>query len=194
MKRIVYAGALTLAAAAPLYAGAPAEPVVEAPVYTPAPAPAAYAGGDWTGFYAGGQLGYADIDGTGAADGNGGTYGVHGGYNYDFGRYVLGGEVDYDKLDIDLGGAATADSVARLKLKAGYDLGNTLVYATAGGARADTSLGSDNGGFYGLGVAYKVSDKFTMGGEVLKHNFDDINGSGVDADATTFTLRGSYNF
>lgn len=70
-------------------------------MYTPAPVET-YTGGDWTGFYAGGQLGYADIDGTGAADGSGGTYGVHGGYNYDFGQFVLGGEVDYDKLDIDL--------------------------------------------------------------------------------------------
>lgn len=192
MKRIVYAGALTLAATAS-YAGAPADPVIESPVYTPAPVET-YTGGDWTGFYAGGQLGYADIDGTGAADGSGGTYGIHGGYNYDFGQFVMGGEVDYDKLDIDLGGGATADSVARLKLKAGYDLGKTLVYVTAGAARADTSLGSENGDFYGLGVAYKVNDKFTMGGEVLEHSFDDIAGSGVDADATTFTLRGSYNF
>ena len=167
--------------------------MIEAPVYTPAPVET-YTGGDWTGFYAGGQLGYADIDGTGAADGSGGTYGVHGGYNYDFGQFVLGGEVDYDKLDIDLGGAATADSVARLKLKAGYDLGKTMIYATAGAARADTSLGSENGDFYGLGVAYKVNDQFTMGGEVLEHSFDDIAGSGVGADATTFTLRGSYNF
>ena len=119
---------------------------------------------------------------------------MHGGYNYDFGQFVLGGEVDYDKLDIDLGGAATADSVARLKLKAGYDLGKTMIYATAGAARADTSLGSENGDFYGLGVAYKVNDQFTMGGEVLEHSFDDIAGSGVGADATTFTLRGSYNF
>ncbi len=192
MKRIIYAGALTLAAAAPLYAGAPADPVIEAPVIVPA-APA-FVGGDWTGFYAGGQLGYADIDGTGAADGDGGTYGIHAGYNYDFGNFVLGGELDYDKLDVDLGGIAEADSVARLKLKAGYDLGRTLVYATAGAASIDTSVGSDTGGFYGLGLAYKVSDRFTMGGEVLDHSFSDIDGSGVDADATTFTLRGSYNF
>lgn len=192
MKRIVYAGALTLAATAS-YAGAPADPVIESPVFTPAPVET-YTGGDWTGFYAGGQLGYADIDGTGAADGSGGTYGVHGGYNYDFGQFVLGGEVDYDKLDIDLGGAATADNVARLKLKAGYDLGKTLIYATAGAARADTSIGSETGNFYGLGVAYKVNDKFTMGGEVLEHSFDDIGGTGTEADATTFTLRGSYNF
>lgn len=139
-------------------------------------------------------MGYADIDGTGAADGSGGTYGVHGGYNYDFGQFVLGGEVDYDKLDIDLGGAATADSVARLKLKAGYDLGKTLIYATAGAANVDTSIGSETGEFYGLGVAYKVNDRFTMGGEVLEHSFDDIGGTGTEADATTFTLRGSYNF
>ena len=173
------------------FAGNLSDPVVEtvaAPVFEPAPVEG------WTGFYGGLNLGYADIDGTGAADGDDGTYGVHMGYDYDFGRYVLGGELEYDKTDIDLNGAATADSVARVKVRGGYDLGRTLVYATAGMAKLDTNIGNDTGGFAGIGVAYKVTDSFTVGGELLEHRFDDIGGSGVDADATTFNLRGSFRF
>jgi predicted porin len=119
---------------------------------------------------------------------------LHAGYDYDFGRFVLGGELDYDLTDIDLGGAATVDNVLRLKVRGGYDLGRTLVYATAGLARVDTSLGTENGQFAGLGVAYQLTDQFVVGGEVLAHQFDDINGSGVDADATSINLRASFGF
>jgi len=173
-------------------AGGLADPVVEtvaAPVFTPV-----NTGGDWSGAYGGLNLGYGDVDGTGAADGDDTTYGVHLGYDYDFGRFVLGGELEYDKIDIDLNGAANADSVARLKLRGGYDMGRTLVYATAGAAKLKTSIGDDTGEFVGVGVAYKVTDSFTVGGELLEHRFDDIGGSGVDADATTFNLRGGFRF
>lgn len=169
---------------------------VEAPVYAPAPTPVS-TDGDWTGFYGGLQVGKTDIDSdSGLLDGDDTSYGVHAGYDYDFGRFVLGGELDYDKTDIELGGgAANVDSVARAKLKAGYDFGNTLVYATAGAARADTSVGDETGPFAGLGVTYKVTDRYTVGGEVLKHQFDDVNGTaGNDLDATTISLRGSMRF
>ncbi len=175
------------------FAGNLADPIVETPVAQPV-YEALPVTGDWTGFYGGLNLGYTDIDGSGNADGNGNTYGVHVGYDYDFGNYVMGAELEYDKTDIDLNGGATADNVARLKLRAGYDLGKTLIYATAGAARLDTSFGNDTGGFVGVGMAYKVTDSFTMGAELLEHRFDDIGGTGVDADATTFNLRGSFRF
>ncbi|WP_299558231.1 porin [uncultured Sulfitobacter sp.] len=174
-------------------AGNLADPVVETPIAQPV-YEATPIVGDWTGFYGGLNLGYADVDGPGDADGDNGTYGVHIGYDYDFGNFVLGGELEYDKIDVDLNGAATADDVARIKLRGGYDLGKTLIYATAGSARVDTTLGDDTGAFVGIGAVYKVTDTFTIGGELLEHQFDDINGTGVDADATTFNLRGSFRF
>lgn len=196
MKKIYKLGAATLVStsllASAAFAGNLADPVIEtvaAPVYTPA-----FTAGDWTGAYGGLNLGYGDVDATGAADGDDTTYGLHVGYDYDFGRFVLGGEFEYDKADIDLNGAAEVDSVMRLKLRGGYDFGRTLVYATAGAAKLETSIGDDTGEFFGLGVAYKVTDSFTVGGEVLEHRFDDIGGTGVDADATTFNLRGSFRF
>lgn len=174
------------------YAGSLDDPVIEIvePVYTPAPVVTS----DWTGGYGGLNLGYSDIDGTGDVDGDDTTFGVHLGYDYDFGKYVLGGELEYDKADIDLGGVANSDSVTRLKLRGGYDFGKTLLYATAGAAHLQTDIGDDTGAFAGVGVAYQVSDRFTVGGELLEHRLDDIGGSGVDADATTFNLRGSFRF
>ncbi len=176
------------------FAGDLSEPMVEQPVMA-APAPAPMMGSDWTGFYTGLQLGYADVDGPGNADGNNGSYGFHAGYDYDFGQFVLGGELDYDKTDVDLTGGGNIDSVARAKLKGGYDLGNTLVYATAGYARADTNLGDEDGAFYGIGMNYKITDRYTVGAELLQHEFNDVgNVGGNDFDATTFNVRGSLRF
>ncbi len=199
MKRIATTSLIGLAAAMTLgsaaFAGSLQEPVVEEQVFAPAPAPVPVVS-DWTGFYTGLQLGYGDVDGPGALDGNNNTYGFHAGYDYDLGNWVIGGELDYDQTDVDLNfGAASVDSVARLKLKGGYDLGNTLVYATAGVARADTSVGDETGPFAGLGISYKVTDRYTVGAEVLEHRFDDLGGvAGDDVDATTITLRGSLRF
>ncbi|WP_299625941.1 outer membrane beta-barrel protein [uncultured Tateyamaria sp.] len=191
--KLLAAGVLAIAAA-PAFAGSPEVPVADTPVPAPAPVAPVPVSGDWTGAYGGVQLGYGDIDGTGTADGDDLLAGVHVGYGYDFGTFVLGGEIDYDFADIDLNGAASVDGVARLKLRAGYDFGRTLGYVTAGVAEVDTSLGSESGEFYGIGFAYQINDRYLIGAELLDHSFDDINGSGVDADATTLTVRGSIRF
>ena len=194
MKPLVTFVAL-VTAATPAFSGSIAEPVydtseVVAEVFAPTPS----FGGEWTGFYGGVQIGRLDVDGTGAADGDDLGYGVHAGYDHDFGSFVLGGELDHDVTGVDLGGTATVDNVTRLKLRAGYDIGRTLLYATAGVARLDTSIGSENGEFGGVGMAYQLTDQFVVGGEVLSHKFDDIFGSGVDATATNLALRASFRF
>lgn len=175
----------------------PAPDPVVTPVATRAPA---YTGGDWGGFYAGGQLGYVDVDSNGAGlDGNDALIGVHGGYRYDFGRAVVGAELDYDFADVDLGdNLGTLDEVGRVKLMAGADLGRTLVYGTAGYARAKATVGGSDltgdGAFGGVGVDYAINDRMTVGGEVLFHSFDDFDNTGVDLDATTATVRVGFRF
>jgi opacity protein-like surface antigen len=198
--RTIAALLATVAIATPALAGGPTvvepEPVIAAPV-EPAIVPSA----DWGGFYAGAQLGYADIDSNGAGlDGNGWLGGVHAGYRWDFGQYVAGAELDYDSADIDIGATPgdTLDSVARLKFMGGAEFGNSLIYATAGAARAHATVGgvdlSDNGWFLGAGVDVAVTDRWTVGGEVLQHQFDDFDGSGVDFDATTVKAKVSLRF
>lgn len=204
MNRLIVAAAL----AAPLTAvagfasaGGLSEPVA-APAPTPvAPAPAPVATGrDWTGAYAGGSLGFGELDVPGVTgDFEGLTFGGHVGYNYDLGSIVLGGEFevsganDFDNSAADL----ELDQVARLKLRAGYDAGNALPYVTAGWAQATVgTAGSDledDGYFYGLGLDYAVTDTVSVGGEVLRHEFDDFDGAG-DVTADTVALRVSYHF
>ncbi|MGB8813460.1 MAG: outer membrane beta-barrel protein [Paracoccaceae bacterium] len=198
MKRIAILALGTLIAV-PAYAGGPLTPAAEPMVYAQAPAMPA-PNGDWTGLYAGAQLGYGNIKSNGAGlDGNGAIGGLHAGYRYDFGKAVVGLGVDYDMSNIDLGTAGdTLDSVARVKLLAGYDAGATLLYATAGAAYANATVGgadlSDNGYFGGLGLDYALSNNWTIGGEVLMHKFDDFDASGVDFDATTVSAKVSYRF
>jgi opacity protein-like surface antigen len=180
---------------APAFAGGLSQPMIE-----PAPAaPVTYAAPsqDWTGGYVGAQLGYADGS-VGATSGNNGTYGLRAGYDWDFGKWVAGAGVDWDKTDINLGGGDNLDSIARLKLRAGADLGKTLVYVTAGGAHAKATVGgashSDNGWFAGIGAEYAINDKWTVGGEVVKNQFDNFDNLGVDADATTASVNVGFRF
>ncbi len=181
-------------------AGGLAEPVV-AP--TPAPVPVAApvpTGRDWTGFYAGGSLGYGQLDVPDTTgDFEGVTFGGHAGYNYDLGNIVIGGELEFtgtNDFTLD-GGDLELDQVLRAKVRAGYDAGVYLPYLTAGYAEA--TVGSDGGDlegdgyFYGVGLDYALSDTITVGGEVLRHEFEDFDGAG-DVTADTFGLRVSYNF
>ncbi len=182
--------------AAPALAGGYAEPVAEAPVA--APVVPVVTGTDWTGGYVGAQIGYGDVS-AGAVDGDGALYGVHAGYDWDLGNWVLGAGVDWDKTDIDLGGGPdNLDSIARLKLRAGWDLGRTVVYGTAGAARAKADIGgvsrSDNGWFAGIGANYALNDRWTLGGEVLRHQFNDFDNTGTDVDATTAAVNVGFRF
>ena len=201
MKTSIVSMVLLAAFAAPAFAGGPAE-VIPEPAIAPVPVAApANTGGEWGGFYAGAGLGYGDVgSSTNTLDGNGILGGVQAGYRYDFGTAVVGGELEYDITGIDLGATAgdQLNSVARLKAMAGADLGRTLVYGTAGYAYADADVGaaslSDNGWFAGLGADYALSERLTVGAEVLTHKFNDFDGSGVDLDATTAKARINLRF
>lgn len=173
-------------------------PVESAVVAEPAPV---FAGRDWTGGYAGAQLGYGDLDtdGAGGVDGDGIIGGVHAGYDFDLGDWVLGGGLDYDAADIDLSDdAGDLNDVVRLKLRGGYDLGDTLIYGTTGLAWADADIGGDSfddqGYFIGVGAERFVTDNMTVGGELLYHDFDDFDDTDVDIQATTLQARVSWRF
>ena len=156
-------------------------------------------GSDWTGFYGGAQLGYGLVE-TPAFDEDADDllYGLHAGYNYDLGNFVVGAEVDYDWTQIsDSGSGIDLENVARLKVRAGYDAGDFLPYVTLGAARAFTGGAldaSDDGQYFGAGLDYQLGSNLRFGGEVLRHQFEDFDGSGADIDATTIAARVSFNF
>lgn len=173
MKRALYA-----VAAATLMASGPA------------------AAADWTGFYAGLGLGTLDVDTNTGLSNDDTTYGVHAGYRYDLGTWVVGGELEYDDTDVELvPGTVFVDSVFRVKGTAGYDLGQFMPYLALGTAEVSvTGVGDDWGAFYGAGLAYEVAPNAILSAEILEHDFSNINGSGIDADATSFSLRASFGF
>lgn len=181
--------------AVPAFAGNIAEPAPEPAISTPVPV--APSTPDWTGFYAGGQLGYAwaDTDLAGV-DGDGIIGGLIAGYDYDFGTWVLGGGLDYDFADIGLSGTpASIDNVFRAKLRAGAKIGQGLLYGTGGYAWADTdALGDDDGWFIGGGYEHRLSDSFSVGGELLYHQFDSFGNANADVDATTAQVRATFRF
>ena len=193
-KTPLIAAAIAIAGA-PALAGSTEPPVTEPPVTQAAPLPVT-TGPDWTGFYAGAQLGYADID-TNVSGSNGDVIGgLVAGYDLDLGNWVVGGGLDYDFADISVAnGAADVESVFRAKLRGGYKLGNGLLYGTGGYAMADTdTLGSDDGHFIGAGYEHLVTENLSVGGEVLYHEFDNYNSTPVDVDATTVQIRGTFRF
>ncbi|QQA44803.1 outer membrane protein [Pelagovum pacificum] len=197
MKTIALA-TLAAFAAAPAFAAGLDDPAPMAPPAAPAPAPMMMSS-DWSGFYGGASLGYGRVESDALADDtNGAVYGLHGGYMHDFGSIVAGGEIDYQATNIeDDTTGVELDSVSRAKLRLGYDAGNFLPYVTGGWAYAETSgtlEAEDSGSFAGIGIDYKVTDGIMVGGEVLQHQFDDFDDSGIDVDATTASARVSFQF
>lgn len=191
--------------AAPAFAQKMDAPAPEPMVQAPAPVPAAPATPNWTGFYAGGQLGYANVGLNGLDnndqdffDGDDGLIGgLVAGYDYDLQNgFVIGAGLDYDFTDIDLGARnATLEEIFRAKVRGGYKIGRGLAYATGGYAWADTDeLGSDDGYFVGAGYEHLITDNFSLGGEALYHEIDDF-GTGVgDDDIWTIQARGTFRF
>ncbi|AJE45095.1 outer membrane protein [Celeribacter indicus] len=208
MKRYLIVSALALGTAAPAFAGGYSEPVIE-----PAPAPVAVVdpGVDWTGFYAGLQYGQGtaslDFDDDILVDADDeddfDAYGLHAGYMWDFGQWVAGAELDYNKADFD---EADEADLVRLRGRAGYDLGRFLPYVTLGVANISSDFTdvidddadfSETGVTYGIGVDYLVSDRFSVGLEYSKQDFDEveeIGGESIDLDAEMVQIRAAYRF
>ena len=180
------------------------EPVIVAPVAPPS--------GDWGGFYAGAQLGYGfgnlDLDPTqiGDVDADGALGGFTAGYNWDLGDWVLGVEAQYDWANLsvsnDTGASGSFDDFFRLKARAGRDLGNTLIYASAGAVYSNFSGATnvldidwnDPGYVLGVGVDYKLNETWVLGGEYLYQRFNDFGTDGNDVDVNGVYVRAMYQF
>lgn len=147
--------------------------------------------GTWDGAYLGLQLGAGKT-----AENSGGTsqlLGVQVGRDWQVGDWVMGVGIDAASLN---GGTGFNDfkALGRLKLRGGYDFGRTLVYATSGASYADqNALGRDWGYFAGVGVEHKLTDNWSLSGEIAQHHFGDFNGAGK-LDPTIATVSLNYRF
>lgn len=193
MKFVLTAVAASLLASAS-FAGGYAEPVTEAAV---APSAAYAAGTDWSGFYAGLQYGTGDLSasfrGVSVDAGDFDAYGIHAGYMWDLGGFVVGAELDYNKVALDGDSDADGD-LMRVRGRLGADLGRFLPYATLGLASLSSDGESESGATYGLGADFLVSDNFSVGLEYSTHDFDDVDGTGINIDADLVQIRASYRF
>lgn len=158
--------------------------------------------GDWTGSSVGGQLGFVDAETSGALelDGEGPSLGFRAHYDFDMGGYVLGGGIEFDNSDVELGdGGASINDVVRLKARAGIDAGQNWYYGTFGYAQATvddpaSEIGDSDGYFLGLGYEVFLSERATAGAELLYQNFEDFDLGGLELDTTTLNLSVNFRF
>ncbi|MBF9048139.1 outer membrane beta-barrel protein [Rhodobacterales bacterium LSUCC0031] len=183
-------------AAGPVLAGGVAAPEPQPVVI--APAPVAAFGRNWTGASVGLTLGYGDVSTSGPAlAGDDVLLGLRAHYDYDFGDFILGGGLQYDTTNLDLGGVATLDAVTRVGLRGGIDLIDDWLYATAGWAQAQISgggVGDSDGWFAGLGYEMAMTEALSLGAELLYHEFDSFDLGGMSADATTAAVSVNFRF
>ena len=167
----------------------PTEPLVLPPVVAPADP------SDWSGFYAGAQYGVGSFELGDEFDRDHKAYGLHAGYLRDFGKFVVGGELDYNKLDID--DVDEKGDLTRLRARAGYDMGRFMPYLTVGAAKLslDDYDISETAVTYGIGGDFKVTDAVTVGAEYTKQDFSDVSDiDGLDLDTDLIQVRASYHF
>ena len=153
---------------------------------------------DWSGPYAGAQLGWGWADASPGIDGgNNFVGGLHGGYRWDFGQWVAGGELEYNWTEIDLEGTtedANFSGVFNVKATAGMEMGPGLFYGIIGWGQAQVD-GNYDALIGGLGLAYPINDRWVASGEWLYYGVDDYGLDEADsAWANTLTLRVSYEF
>lgn len=174
---------------------------------------------DWSGFYAGLNLGYgwAEADVLGITDdfGNGVFGGAQVGFNYDFGGFVLGAEGDIQLSDIsrteDLGGGfsgtTSIDNFGTVRARAGVAVDRFLPYVTAGFAWANATISAttpagsgevdDNyaGWTVGAGAEYALTDNVSIKAEYLYLDFGGADfGTGTDIDLTSHVVRAGLNY
>lgn len=161
MKSVILSAvaALTLSSTAVL-AGGLADPVVEAPIAVPA------VDLSWTGFYAGLSANTDD-------ELDNGEVGVFGGYRYDLGNVVVGGE-----LNVVDGNDTYYSAEAQL----GYDAGRFLPYASVGYFDA----GSNDGEVYGIGLDYSFDNSVLVGVKYTNDEFSFNDGG--------FSFRVGFEF
>jgi outer membrane immunogenic protein len=154
---------------------------------------------DWTGPYVGLQFGRSIADMSSGDDGTGSAMGVQAGYRNDFGSFVLGGEVQFDWTDLEVGdGQGSVDSYGRIKVDAGYGTGQWLFYGTFGATRAAAEFDGDShdewGWLAGFGVDYMVTEPLAVGFEVQHHGFGELGDTDRDFDGTTVEAGVTFRF
>ena len=203
MRRHLLAGtaalAITVALSGPLSAAD--MPVKAAPF-----APAIF---NWTGWYVGGHVGYANgkgDPGNGSFNGGGTVGGLHGGYIIQTGNWVYGWESDLDAVGLsgnhksaDPSTAFSGNVMGSLRGRLGVAADRTLYYVTGGGAwlnftfhtNPEPGVGSTFnafGGVVGGGIEHAYNQNLSFRLEGLYYIFD----KNVNFDGETERLKNMW--
>ncbi len=178
--------------------------IAQAADLTPEPTPF-----DWSGLYIGAHIGYGEafMDGciecssssVGRAERlnlDGVTGGLHGGYNLQFDNNIVGGiEADISFNDwsdrentssVDAQ-SAKVDTLGTVRLRLGYAIDDTLIFASGGLAftdaewtndrdgTEDTAHLNDLGGVVGGGLEHMITDNVSLRAEGFYYFFDDTD-------------------
>ncbi len=190
------------------YAAGP-EPVAEPVIMAPLPVDSF-----WEGGYLGAQLGYSYSEFDTSSRPNDFSDdqvigGLTAGYLWGVGNgFYVGPEFQYDFADLTVTDATTGDTasfeeIARLKLIVGREVGNGLLYGSAGvaygsfddiGTVFDGFDGGDTSYVLGVGYDYRVGDNWTVGGEYMYHSFSGIGAAGDDVNLNTLHVKATYRF
>ena len=152
---------------------------------------------DWTGWYAGAQVGASEFELDSGPSDDGANYGFHLGYRRQYpSGFVLGAEGEFNNTDLTLSDGSDVDGLCRLlKATFGRSMGNTLPYAVVGISKLRSSdLGDDIGWTVGAGVAYRMSPRISVGAEYLHLEHSGVGPTNSDASGNSLSLRASYHF
>ncbi|WP_103256346.1 outer membrane protein [Tabrizicola aquatica] len=169
----------------------------------------------WAGYY-GGVMGAThkggqDYEGGSSSyDLEGPAFGIFAGHLWESGTLVYGAEVAAGRGGVyevsEDGETSYKDDYEYnrfldVKARAGYALNNVLLYGTIGLSRAsflsNETTTDSTGLILGVGADYKVNDRFFLGAEILRRNYDFYdNGQDVDIDASfnSLGLRAGIRF
>lgn len=197
----VIAAAMFFASAIPALAGPLDVPQAEPPAIVPVQAQTQDGFG---GFY--GALEFGTVDGSISSGAvlpfdEGTALGLVGGYNWQSGAFILGGELRV--LRAEGLNAPTGDAyrtIYDLRGRAGYAMGNFMAYGAVGFSQGTVLPGTptefDSDGMnFGIGVEYNISEQFFLGADLTRR---DLSGSSplttFDLEADTLSLRGGFRF
>ena len=206
MKKAIYlAAAASLAvASAAVAADLPRGP---APYYSKPASPAVY---NWAGFYAGANIGYEWGKATNTSTSPSGVAGgLQGGYNWQSGQFVFGGEADIQASSADDTFAPWKFSnpwFGTLRGRAGYAVNNMLFFGTFGLAFGDLEgqagavdeTRTELGWTAGLGMEIGLTANWSAKAEYLYMDLGDrhftVTGLDSSLQASLFRLGVNYHF
>lgn len=166
---------------------------------------------DWEGFYGGISLNHNSGD---VGDGSSSTSsdydidsdisaGLFLGHNWAIGdgNTYVGAEIAYSPGDIESSDYSVSE-LLDIKLRLGQSFGQIMVYGFVGISHAgdsntgyDEDYGTKSGSNIGIGAAYKVNDRFSVGLELMQRNID-MEGyyDYGTAKINTISFRGALHF